>query len=88
VLQGMRETPLSACAVAAGAATIYRNYYAMVSGYEGQTKDRQFVGLADLGSAISVWSRDNRLSSFRAWRIDMPYVVLPGCKPFPGTWNR
>ena len=64
----MRETPLSACAVAAGAATIYRNYLAKVDGYEGQTKDRQFDGLADLGSALSealgqsvesLWSMEN-----------------------------
>lgn len=57
-----------ACAVAAGAATIYRNYLAKVDGYEGQTKDRQFDGLADLGSALSealgqsvesLWSMEN-----------------------------
>ncbi len=42
-----------ACAIAAGAATIYRNYYAPVGGGEGQTKDRQFDGLADLGNVLS-----------------------------------
>ena len=42
-----------ACAIAAGAATIYRNYFAPVSGQEGQTGDRQFDGLADLGEALS-----------------------------------
>jgi hypothetical protein len=42
-----------ACAIAAGAATIYRNYFASVGGSEGQTKDRQFDGLADLGEALS-----------------------------------
>jgi len=42
-----------ACAIAAGAATIYRNYFAPVGGHEGQTKDRQFDGLADLGQALS-----------------------------------
>jgi len=38
-----------ACAIAAGAATIYRNYFAPVDGRDGQTAERQFDGLADLG---------------------------------------
>jgi hypothetical protein len=42
-----------ACAIAAGAATIYRNYFAPVGGAYGQTKDRQFDGLANLGEALS-----------------------------------
>jgi hypothetical protein len=42
-----------ACAIAAGAATIYRNYFAPVGGGEGQTKDLQLDGLADLGEALS-----------------------------------
>ena len=42
-----------ACAIAAGAATIYRNYFAMVDGIQGQTAKRQLDGLADLGQALS-----------------------------------
>jgi hypothetical protein len=42
-----------ACAIAAGAATIYRNYFAPVGGGNGQTKERQFDGLADLGEALA-----------------------------------
>jgi protein-tyrosine phosphatase len=42
-----------ACAIAAGAATIYRNYFAPVRGFEGQTKERQLDGLAALGEALS-----------------------------------
>jgi hypothetical protein len=42
-----------ACAIAAGAATIYRNYFAPVSGCNGQRADRQFDGLADLGKTLS-----------------------------------
>jgi hypothetical protein len=42
-----------ACAIAAGAATIYRNYFARVGGAEGQTKKRQLDGLADVGAALS-----------------------------------
>lgn len=42
-----------ACAIAAGAATIYRNYFAPVDGSYGQTAIRQLDGLADLGEALS-----------------------------------
>lgn len=41
------------CAIAAGAATIYRNYFASIDNQQGQTTDRQFDGLADLGIALS-----------------------------------
>jgi len=41
-----------ACAIAAGAATIYRNYFAPVNGQEGQTRERQLDGLAALGAAL------------------------------------
>jgi hypothetical protein len=40
------------CAMATGAATIYRNYFADVDGKSGQTKDRQLDALADLGTAL------------------------------------
>ena len=42
-----------ACAIAAGAATIYRNYFAPVAGAAGQTRDRQLDGLADIGAALA-----------------------------------
>lgn len=41
-----------ACAIAAGAGTIYRNYFVKIDGQEGQTRDRQFDGLADIGLAL------------------------------------
>ncbi len=41
-----------ACAIAAGAATIYRNYFAPVDGQAGQTQDRQIDCLRDLGAAL------------------------------------
>jgi hypothetical protein len=41
------------CAIAAGAATIYRNYFVPVDGQTGQTRDRQLDGLADVGSALA-----------------------------------
>jgi hypothetical protein len=42
-----------ACAMAAGAATIYRNYCVPVGGEIGQTHDRQLNALACLGDALS-----------------------------------
>jgi len=42
-----------ACAIAAGAATIYRNYFASIEGSQGQTATRQLDGLSDLGAAFS-----------------------------------
>ncbi len=42
-----------ACAIAAGAATIYRNYFVPVEGHPGQTAKRQLDGLAALGAALS-----------------------------------
>jgi hypothetical protein len=42
-----------ACAIAAGAATIYRNYFAPVGGSHGQTAKRQIDTLAGLGEALS-----------------------------------
>lgn len=42
-----------ACAIAAGAATIYRNYFVPFGDGIGQTAKRQLDGLADLGAALS-----------------------------------
>jgi hypothetical protein len=42
-----------ACAIAAGAATIYRNYFAPVDGEIGQTRDRQINALAAVGEELS-----------------------------------
>ena len=42
-----------ACAIAAGAATIYRNYFAPVDGENGQTRNRQIDALAGVGAALS-----------------------------------
>jgi len=42
-----------ACAMAAGAATIYRNYFAPVGDQIGQTAARQLDGLADVGAELS-----------------------------------
>jgi hypothetical protein len=42
-----------ACAIAAGAATIYRDYFVPVNGGQGQNTERQLDGLADLGGALA-----------------------------------
>jgi hypothetical protein len=42
-----------ACAIAAGAATIYRNYFAPLHGREGQTADRQLDCLEAVGAALA-----------------------------------
>jgi hypothetical protein len=42
-----------ACAIAAGAATIWRNYFVPVGSGIGQTRHRQLDGLADVGAALS-----------------------------------
>jgi hypothetical protein len=52
-----------ACAIAAGAATIYRNYFAPIGGHPGQTENRQIDCLSDLGAALG--NEDNRLWTMR-----------------------
>jgi hypothetical protein len=64
-----------ACAIAAGAATLYRNYFAAVGNAEGQTTDRQLDGFADLGKAVALglgvpaealWTMRNGYAMFSA----------------------
>lgn len=43
-----------ACAMAAGAATIFRNYFVPVGDQIGQTAERQLDGLADIGAELSI----------------------------------
>src|SRR5215471_8029126 len=57
-----------ACAIAAGAGTIYRNYFALVNGQIGQTKDNQIDCLADLGRALG--NSGNRL-----WKMSNGYAM-------------
>ncbi len=46
------KTQGPACAIAAGAGTIYRNYFVPVGAGFGQTAERQLDGLADIGAAL------------------------------------
>lgn len=52
-----------ACAVAAGAGTIYRNYFTEVNGIIGQTSNNQIDCLADIGNALG--NSDNHLWEMR-----------------------
>ena len=58
-----------ACAMAAGAATIYRNYLASVGSGLGQTRDRQIDCLADLATAL-------RNDGGRLWRVENGYAMF------------
>jgi hypothetical protein len=42
-----------ACSIAAGPATVYRNYFADVGGQEGQTRDKQLNNLDNLSTLLS-----------------------------------
>ena len=57
-----------ACAIAAGAGTIYRNYFAPVNGQIGQSESNQIDCLADLGRALG--NSDGRL-----WRMRNGYAL-------------
>ena len=57
-----------ACAIAAGAGTIYRNYFAPVDGQIGQSADNQIDCLADIGKSLG--NSDNRL-----WEMKNGYAL-------------
>ncbi|MCR4308006.1 MAG: hypothetical protein NUV80_05580 [Candidatus Berkelbacteria bacterium] len=68
---GRYETDLTqgpACAVAAGAGTIYRNYFVPVNGAIGQTERNQIDCLADIGSRLGNSGHD-------LWRMVNGYAV-------------
>ena len=52
-----------ACAIAAGAGTIYRNYFAPVNGQTGQSATNQIDCLVDIGAALG--NTENRLWDMR-----------------------
>lgn len=61
-----------ACAIAAGAGTIFRNYFASVNGSVGQSADNQIDCLTDIGTLLG--NKGERL-----WRMVNGYV-LPSAK--------
>jgi hypothetical protein len=79
-----------ACAIAAGAATIYRNYFALVDGKAGQTAARQLDGLADLGKALSsaldrpvdaLWKMQNGYALCTSTGLDAVAQYLRALRP-------
>ncbi len=57
-----------ACAIAAGAGTIYRNYFAVVNGRVGQSADNQIDCLADVGALLGN-------SGQRLWEMTNGYAL-------------
>lgn len=57
-----------ACAIAAGAGTIYRNYFATVNGQTGQSAGNQIDCLADIGEALGN-------SESRFWEMRNGYAL-------------
>ena len=56
------------CAIAAGAGTIYRNYFVNVNGEKGQTSENQIDCLADIGTKLG--NSNNRL-----WEMKNGYAL-------------
>ncbi|MDY0207811.1 MAG: hypothetical protein RBR82_14490 [Pseudomonas sp.] len=67
-IYGRDFTQGPACAIAAGAATIYRNYFVDVHGQQGQSSTVQLDGIADLGTALG--NTNNTL-----WQMQNGYVM-------------
>lgn len=61
-----------ACAIAAGAGTIYRNYFVPVLNGQGQTRDRQLDGLADVGAALA---QASGLAPAALWTVRNGYAL-------------
>ena len=61
-----------ACAIAAGAATIYRNYFVPVGDGNGQTAQRQLDGLAEVGVGLS---EATDLAVGRLWSMRNGYAL-------------
>lgn len=75
-----------ACATAAGAGTIVRNYFVEVDGQVGQTAARQLDALADLGRALgnedgSLWTMRNGYALATREGLDRIAARLAGCAP-------
>ncbi|MCS6851189.1 MAG: hypothetical protein NZ700_08485 [Gemmataceae bacterium] len=62
------QTQGPACAIAAGAGTIYRNYFVVVNGQVGQSADNQIDCLAGVGAVLG--NTDSRL-----WRMANGYAL-------------
>lgn len=79
-----------ACAIAAGAATVYRNYFAPVGEQIGQTRARQLDGFADLGAALApmvgrpptkLWTMRNGYAMFTREGVDQVSAHIQSLTP-------
>jgi len=79
-----------ACAIAAGAATVYRNYFAPVGGQIGQTRDRQIDCLAGVGEglaavlgipAVELWSMQNGYAACSRLGLGAISAWMEGASP-------
>ncbi len=79
-----------ACAMAAGAATVFRNYLVPVAGEVGQTATRQLDGLGDLGEALGatigrpvngLWAMRNGYAMCTKEGLDLIAKHLQGLGP-------
>ncbi|MBA3887688.1 MAG: hypothetical protein H0X67_18450 [Acidobacteria bacterium] len=73
-----------ACALAAGAATVYRNYCVPVSDRIGQTRDRQIDCLRDVGAELGndrneLWTMRNGYAQCTKERLETIAEKLDGC---------
>jgi hypothetical protein len=68
-----------ACAIAAGAATVYRNYFVPCNGQTGQTREHQLDGFAHLGALLAqaigqpaekLWTMHNGYTLFTTTGVD------------------
>ncbi len=64
-----------ACAISAGGATIYRNYFVPVGGETGQTRTRQLNGFEALGGALALGAGTPPAA---LWRMQNGYLM---CSP-------
>ncbi|MEO7891071.1 MAG: hypothetical protein ABIW19_13805 [Vicinamibacterales bacterium] len=73
-----------ACALAAGAATVYRNYFVPVSGRIGQARDRQIDCLRDVGAELGndrneLWTMRNGYAQCTKKGLEIIADKLEGC---------
>lgn len=68
----MDRTQGPACAIAAGAGTIWRNYLVPIEGEIGQTATRQLDGLAALGNALAA---EMGVAPGTLWRMQNGYAL-------------
>jgi hypothetical protein len=61
-----------ACAIAAGAATVFRNFFVPIGSEIGQTRDRQLNLFVDLGQALS---RDLKQPVAALWQVRNGYLL-------------